>query len=448
MKVAVIGTGYVGLVTATCLAESGTDVVGVDKDARKIDTLHADKLPIYEPGLLELVQRNRRDGRLTFTTDLGAAVKQARLIFLAVGTPQSATGDADLSAVWAVGDEIARHWKDLPPGPPGSRVVVIKSTVPVGTNTKLHDRFQAAGCPHVDVASNPEFLKEGAAIDDFMKPDRVVVGVRRPEVAEVLRELYAPFLRTERPFLVMSPESAEMTKYAANGMLATKISFINEMANLCDRLGADVNDVRRGIGHDVRIGFQFLHPGPGYGGSCFPKDVQAILGMGRNLGLPLHLSEAVDQVNQNQKQVLLGKIQRHFGADLEGKTIAVWGLAFKPRTDDIRESPALALIDGLLEAGVAVRAHDPEAMENVREVYGTKVAYCDRPYGALEGADALAIVTEWQEFRNPDFEVMRRLLKGAVVFDGRNLYEPKTMRGYGFTYYGIGRGGREIGPGS
>jgi UDPglucose 6-dehydrogenase len=448
VKVAVIGTGYVGLVTATCLAESGTDVVGVDKDARKIDTLHADKLPIYEPGLLELVQRNRRDGRLTFTTDLGAAVQQARLIFLAVGTPQSETGDADLSAIWAVGDEIARHLKDVPPGPPGSRVVVIKSTVPVGTNTKLHDRLQAAGCLHIDVASNPEFLKEGAAIDDFMKPDRVVVGVRRPEVAEVLRELYAPFLRTERPFLVMSPESAEMTKYAANGMLATKISFINEMANLCDRLGADVNDVRRGIGHDVRIGFQFLHPGPGYGGSCFPKDVQAILGMGRNLGLPLHLSEAVDQVNQNQKQVLFGKIQRHFGAELAGKTIAVWGLAFKPRTDDIRESPALALIDALLEAGVAVRAHDPEAMDNVRAIYGSKVVYSDRPYGAVEGADALAIVTEWQEFRNPDFEVMRRLLKGAVVFDGRNLYEPKTMRGYGFTYYGIGRGGREISPGT
>jgi UDPglucose 6-dehydrogenase len=448
VKVAVIGTGYVGLVTATCLAESGTDVIGVDKDARKIDTLHADKLPIYEPGLLELVQRNRRDGRLTFTTDLGAAVQQARLIFLAVGTPQSETGDADLSAIWAVGDEIARHLKDVPPGPPGSRVVVIKSTVPVGTNTKLHDRLQAAGCLHIDVASNPEFLKEGAAIDDFMKPDRVVVGVRRPEVAEVLRELYAPFLRTERPFLVMSPESAEMTKYAANGMLATKISFINEMANLCDRLGADVNDVRRGIGHDVRIGFQFLHPGPGYGGSCFPKDVQAILGMGRNLGLPLHLSEAVDQVNQNQKQVLFGKIQRHFGAELAGKTIAVWGLAFKPRTDDIRESPALSLIDALLEAGVAVRAHDPEAMDNVRAIYGSKIVYSDRPYGALEGADALAIVTEWQEFRNPDFEVMRRLLKGAVVFDGRNLYEPKTMRGYGFTYYGIGRGGREIGPGT
>ena len=441
MKVAVVGTGYVGLVTATCLAESGNEVTGVDKDVRKIDTLLAGKLPIYEPGLSELVQRNRREGRLNFTTDLGAAVQQARLIFIAVGTPQSESGDADLSAIWAVGDEIARQLKAIPPGPPGSRVVIIKSTVPVGTNTKLYDRLRAAGCPHLEVASNPEFLKEGAALDDFMKPDRVVVGVRRPEVADVLRELYAPFLRTEQPFLAMSPESAEMTKYAANAMLATKISYINEMANLCDRLGADINDVRRGIGHDARIGFQFLHPGPGYGGSCFPKDVQAILGMGRALGLTLDLQAAVDRVNQRQKQVLFEKISNHYGGDLKGKTLAVWGLAFKPRTDDIRESPALALVDRLLEAGAAVRVHDPEAMANVRAAYGDKLNYADRPYGALEGADGLAVVTEWPEFRNPDFEVMRRLLTERVIFDGRNLYDPKAMHNYGFTYYGIGRGG-------
>jgi UDPglucose 6-dehydrogenase len=440
VKVAVVGTGYVGLVTATCLAESGNEVTGVDKDARKIETLKGDKLPIYEPGLLELVQRNRRESRLRFSHDLAEAVASARLIFIAVGTPQGETGAADLSAIWAVGDEIARQLKDIPPGPPGSRVVIIKSTAPVGTNAKLNDRLRAAGCAHIDVASNPEFLKEGAALDDFMKPDRVVVGVRRPEVADVLRELYAPFLRTERPFLVMSPESAEMTKYAANAMLATKISFINEMANLCDRLGADINDVRRGIGHDARIGFQFLHPGPGFGGSCFPKDVQAILGMGRALGMPLDLSAAVESVNQRQKQVLFEKISRHFGGDLAGKAIAVWGLAFKPRTDDIRESPALTLIDSLLAAGVGVRVHDPEAMANVRALYNDRLTYSDRPYGALEGADGLAIVTEWQEFRNPDFDVMRRLLKGPVIFDGRNLYEPKTMKGYGFTYYGIGRG--------
>jgi UDPglucose 6-dehydrogenase len=281
-----------------------------------------------------------------------------------------------------------------------------------------------------------------------MKPDRVVVGVRCPEVADVLRELYSPFLRTEQPFLVMSPESAEMTKYAANAMLATKISFINEMANLCDRLGADINDVRRGMGHDARIGFQFLHPGPGYGGSCFPKDVQAILGMGRAHGLPLELSAAVDSVNQKQKQLLFQKIKRHFGSDLMDKTLAVWGLSFKPRTDDIRESPALTLIDNLLAAGAGVRAHDPEAMANVRAIYGDKLVYADRPYGALEGADGLAIVTEWPEFRNPDFEVMRRLLRERVLFDGRNLFEPKTMRGYGFTYYGIGRAGDKHVPGT
>jgi UDPglucose 6-dehydrogenase len=369
-------------------------------------------------------------------------------MFIAVGTPQSASGDADLSAIWGVGDEICKHFKAVTPGPPGSRVVVVKSTVPVGTNTKLHERMKAAGCAHIDVASNPELLKEGAAVADFMKPDRVVVGVRRSEVAEVLRELYAPFLRTENPFLVMSPESSEMTKYAANAMLATKISYINEMANLCDRLGADINDVRRGIGHDARIGFQFLFPGPGYGGSCFPKDIQAILGMGRALGLPLDLSAAVDQVNQRQKQVLFQKINRHFAGNLKGKTIAMWGLAFKPRTDDIRESAALTLIDNLLAAGAAVRVHDPEAMANVKAIYSDKLTYCDRPYGAIEGADGLAIVTEWAEFRNPDFEVMRRLLNGRVIFDGRNLYEPKAIQGYGFTYYGIGRAGDNQLPGT
>jgi UDPglucose 6-dehydrogenase len=443
VKVAVIGTGYVGLVTATCLAESGNDVVGIDKDERKIRVLtDENRIPIYEPGLLELVLRNKKEGRLHFTTDLPASVKPARLIFIAVGTPQSDAGDADLSAVWAVAKAIAGALKDQPPGPPGSRVVVTKSTVPVGTNARVAQILAENGCPHVDVASNPEFLKEGAAIDDFMKPDRVVVGVRKPEVAEVLRELYAPFLRTERPFLAMTPESAEMTKYAANAMLATKISFINEMANLCDKLGADINDVRKGIGHDQRIGFQFLFPGPGYGGSCFPKDVRAILGMGRKVGQPLRMMQAVDDVNEAQKQVLFRKVTQHFGPNLAGKTVAVWGLAFKPRTDDVREAPALVLIDALLKAGAKVRTHDPEAMANVRELYGDKIAYSDRPYGALEGADGLAIVTEWQEFRNPDFEVMKRLLTAPVIFDGRNMYDEKVMARYGFTYYAIGRGKR------
>jgi UDPglucose 6-dehydrogenase len=311
--------------------------------------------------------------------------------------------------------------------------------VPVGTNRGVVERLAGRTRAPVDVVSNPEFLKEGAAVEDFMKPDRVVVGVRRPEVAEVLRELYAPFLRTEHPFLVMSPESAEMTKYVANAMLATKISFINEMANLCERVGADINDVRRGIGHDARIGFQFLFPGAGYGGSCFPKDVQALICTARGAGLPARLLEAVHEVNEAQKRVLVAKVRRHYGPALAEKTLAVWGLAFKPRTDDIREAPALTLLDALLGEGVKLRVHDPEAMANVRAVYGDRVAYCDRPYGALEGADGLVIVTEWQEFRNPDFEIMRRLLRERVVFDGRNLYEPKTLAGYGFTYYGIGR---------
>ena len=442
MNVAVVGTGYVGLVTATCLAESGNEVVGIDKDERKIAMLvEQDRIPIYEPGLLELVQRNKRKGGLKFTTDLATAVTNARLVFIAVGTPQSHEGDADLSAVWAVAKAIALALKDQPKGPPGSRVVITKSTVPVGTNARVAEILAENGCTHVDVASNPEFLKEGAAIDDFMKPDRVVVGVRHPAVGEALRELYAPFLRTERPFLVMSPESSEMTKYVANAMLATKISFINEMANLCDKLDANINDVRRGIGHDQRIGFQFLFPGPGYGGSCFPKDIRAILGMGRKVGQPLALMQSVDDVNEAQKAVLFTKIKAHFG-DVTGKTLALWGLAFKPRTDDIREAPALTLIDALLAAGAKVRVHDPEAMANVRELYGDRIAYCDRPYGAAEGADGLVLVTEWSDFRTPDFEVLKRLLVTPVIFDGRNVYDDAVTAKAGFTYYGIGRGKR------
>lgn len=432
MKIAVVGTGYVGLVSATCFAESGNEVIGIDKDPAKIEILDSGKLPIYEPGLLELVQRNRKEGRLKFTTNFAEGIAPAQLIFLAVGTPQGADGSADLSAVWAVGQAIAQHAN-------GPKIVVIKSTVPVGTNRGLVERMAGKTQHQIDVASNPEFLKEGAALDDFMKPDRVVVGVRRPEVAEVLKELYSPYLRTENPFLVMSPESAEMTKYAANAMLATKISFINEMANLSERLGADINDVRRGMGHDARIGFQFLFPGAGYGGSCFPKDVRALISLSREVGTPVHLMQSVDDVNEAQKSVLVSKIQRHYGDSLKEKTIAIWGLAFKPRTDDIREAPALTLIDALLEAGAAVRVHDPEAMANVRAIYGDNLVYCDRPYGAIEGADGLAVVTEWQEFRQPDFEVMRRLLREPVVFDGRNLYDPKTMAANGFTYESIGR---------
>ncbi|MFN4260826.1 MAG: UDP-glucose dehydrogenase family protein [Gemmataceae bacterium] len=432
MQIAVIGTGYVGLVTATCLAESGNDVLGIDKDAGKIRVLEEGRLPIYEPGLLELVERNCREGRLRFTTDLAAGVYPAQLIFIAVGTPQGDNGAADLSNLWAVADAIAQVAS-------GPKIVVIKSTVPVGTNRKVAERLAALGRADIDVASNPEFLKEGAAVEDFMKPDRVVVGVRRPEVGEVLHELYAPFLRTERPFLVMSPESAEMTKYAANAMLAAKISFINEMANLCERMEADINEVRRGIGHDERIGFQFLFPGAGYGGSCFPKDVRALLAMAEELDVPLHLMSAVDKVNDAQKRVLFHKITKHYGSSLKDKTLAIWGLSFKPRTDDIREAPALRLIDALLAEGVRLRVHDPAALANVRALYGDRLIYCDKPYGALEGADGLAIVTEWQQFRHPDFEIIRRLLSEPVIFDGRNLYEPKQMAQWGFTYYSIGR---------
>jgi UDPglucose 6-dehydrogenase len=432
MKIAVVGTGYVGLVTGTCLAESGNDVVCIDRVEEKIAKLKEGVLPIYEPGLSELVHRNHRDGRLRFSTSLPEGIAEAEMVFIAVGTPQGDDGGADLRGIWAVGQEIAEHLDD-------SKIIVIKSTVPVGTNAELARRMAEVTDVPFDVANNPEFLKEGAAIDDFNKPDRVVVGVRRAEVGEQLRELYAPFLRTDRPFLVMTPESAEMTKYVANCLLATKISFINEMANLCEVYGADINEVRRGIGHDSRIGFSFLFPGVGYGGSCFPKDIRAMIHMAHSRGLPARMMDAVDTVNEAQKDILARKILDQFQGEGQGKTVAIWGLAFKPRTDDIREAPALVVIDTLLAAGVALRVHDPEALANVRAIYGDRLTYCDRPYGALEQADALAIVTEWNEFRNPDFEVMVRLMRHPVIFDGRNLYDPARMATLGFTYQGIGR---------
>ena len=432
MRLAIIGTGYVGLVTGTCFAETGNHVIGVDNDQKKVETLRSGKLPIYEPGLKELVERNCHAGRLQFCTDLADAVRRSQIVFIAVGTPQGSDGAANMSNVWAVADAIGDAMD-------GHKTIVTKSTVPVGTCAAIEKRLAARTRHSFDVASNPEFLKEGAAIDDFTRPDRVVVGVRRPEVAELLHQLYAAFLRTEHPFLVMSPESAEMTKYVANAMLATKISFINEMANLCDRMNADINDVRRGIGHDARIGFSFLFPGAGYGGSCFPKDVRALAAMAKSHSVDPQLLEAVDAVNEAQKQVLWHKIRAHFNGNLKGKTIAIWGLAFKPRTDDIREAPALVLIESLLAAGAEVRVHDPEAMPNVRAQYGDRIAYCDLPEDAIEHADALAIVTEWNEFRNPDFDQMRRLMKQPVIFDGRNLYEPSHMARMGFRYFPIGR---------
>jgi UDPglucose 6-dehydrogenase len=431
MRVVMIGTGYVGLVTGTCLADSGNDVTCVDINAQKIAGLNRGEMPIYEPGLQELVVRNAKSGRLKFTTDLAAAVKSAQLVFLAVGTPQGDDGSADLTALWSAVDAMAPH---LPP----NVIVVTKSTVPVGTNRQVHERLQERTGRTVDVCSNPEFLKEGCAVDDFTKPDRVVVGVLRPEVGQVLHELYKPFLRTERPFLVMGLESAEMTKYVANCMLATKISFINEMANLCESVGADVNEVRRGIGHDQRIGFQFLFPGVGYGGSCFPKDVRALMAKAESRGVAPRILQAVDDVNNQQKHVLFRKLQQHYGDKLQGRTFAIWGLSFKPRTDDIREAPALVLIDSLLAAGASVRVHDPVAMENVKAIYGDKLTYCDHHYDTLDGTDALVICTEWPEFRNPDFDYLKHKLKQPLVFDGRNLWEPETMREKGITYFGIG----------
>ena len=432
MKLAIVGTGYVGLVTGTTFAESGNEVTCIDNSAEKIAILQRGELPIYEPGLLEMVDRNRREERLHFTTNLAEGIAHAQLVFIAVGTPQRDDGSADLRFVDAVTDDLCKAIT-------GPKVVVIKSTVPPGTNRRVAERL-AKGCRHpVEVCSNPEFLREGAAIEDCLKPDRVVVGVRGKEAAELFHELYLPFVDNNRPLLTMSPESAEMTKYAANAILATKISYINEVANLCERVCADIGDVQLGIGHDTRIGFRFLTPGAGYGGSCFPKDTRALITLSRELGLSSQLIEAVDRVNEAQKRVLAAKVREHFGARLAGRTLAVWGLAFKPRTDDIREAPALVLLKELLEAKVHLRVHDPEAMNNVRREFGAQLVYCDRPYGALEGADGLIIVTEWQQFRTPDFEVMRRLLAGPVIFDGRNLYDPRVVSEAGFVYYSIGR---------
>ena len=432
MRIAVVGTGYVGLVTGTCLADSGNTVTCLDINAEKIARLKRGEIPIYEPGLEEMVERNAAAGRLRFTTDTAAAIRDAEVVFLAVGTPPSDDGSADLSALWSVVDSIASHLDE-------QAVVGTKSTVPVGTCGGIERRLKERLGRDCRVASNPEFLKEGAAIEDFQKPDRVVVGVRTAEVGDLLRGLYLPFLRTENPFLVMSPESSEMTKYVANALLATKISFINEVANLCERMEADIDDVRRGIGHDSRIGFAFLFPGAGYGGSCFPKDVQALAAMARDKGVSPRILSAVHETNLAQKQVLGQKVAAHFGGNLEERAIAVWGLAFKPRTDDIRDAPSLDLIERLLAGGARVTVFDPEAMENVRAIYGDRLAYAPTAMDALDGADCLVVVTEWGDFRRPDFDDMARRMKGRVIIDGRNLYQPQELGRRGFTYHGIGK---------
>jgi UDPglucose 6-dehydrogenase len=432
MKVTVVGSGYVGLVAGACLAETGNDVICADVDARKIARLTQSDLPIYEPGLAPLVQRNQAEGRLRFTTDVGAAVEHGRVVFVAVGTPPDEDGSADLQHVLSVARTIGQHMNEC-------KVIVTKSTVPVGTAERVRAAIRAETRTPFHVCSNPEFLKEGAAIEDFMKPDRVVLGVDSEEAREIMTELYAPFVRTGNPVLFMDIPSAEVTKYAANAMLATRISFMNQVADLCERVGADVAMVRRGIGSDRRIGGAFLFPGPGYGGSCFPKDVKALIRTARETGMEPALLEAVESVNERQKQVLLGKLLDRLGQSLRGMQVAVWGLSFKAETDDMRESPAIPLLDGILDAGGSARVHDPKAMEVAREMYGERLYYARDPYDALAGAQALMIVTEWLQYRNPDFERMRSLLKTPVIFDGRNLYDPDRVIRLGFEYHGIGR---------
>jgi UDPglucose 6-dehydrogenase len=434
VKVTVIGSGYVGLVAGACLAETGNDVICADRDVAKVASLRAGRMPIYEPGLEPLVARNVAAGRLLFTDDLGAAVDHGDVVFIAVGTPPGEDGSADLKHVLEVARTIGRHLDRF-------KVIVTKSTVPVGTAARVRDAVRETAPADADfaVASNPEFLKEGAAIEDFTRPDRVVLGVDDPRARQVLGELYAPYVRSGAPILFMDIASAEVTKYAANAMLAARISFMNQIAELCDLVGADVFEVRRGIGSDSRIGPAFLFPGPGYGGSCFPKDVKALVHTAREAGMDPALLEAIESVNQRQKQVLHTRLTQMLG-ELGGRTIAVWGLAFKSGTDDMRESPAIDLIDALLDGGAAVRAHDPRAGEVAASIWGDRITLVGDPYQALEGADALVVVTEWLEYRNPDFNRMRSLLNQPVLVDGRNLYEPSRMRELGFRHATIGRG--------
>ncbi len=432
MNIAVVGTGYVGLVSGTCFAESGNEVVCVDIDRERIERLNSGAVPIYEPGLAELVRRNVKEHRLSFTTDLDAAIAQSMVSFIAVGTPMSANGDADLRGVLAAAEAVAR-------AATGYHIIAVKSTVPVGTNDQVRELVERIVSHRIDVCSVPEFLKEGSAIEDFMRPDRVVIGSASDQATAILREVHAPFLRTDNPVLVMDPRSAELTKYASNAMLAIRISFINQMANLCEAVGAEINEVRRGMGSDKRIGTQFLFPGVGYGGSCFPKDVQALIHSASRQNLDFTLLKATDDINRQQKRLLVDRVKQHFGGDLAGRTLAIWGLAFKPRTDDMREAPSLVVIEELLAAGAQVQAHDPEALNSARQIFGNRVKYFETNYDALAGADALIILTEWNEFRHPNFHRIRAALTQPVIFDGRNLYDPSLMRALDFRYYSIGR---------
>ena len=432
MKITVVGSGYVGLVVGACLAETGNDVVCADVDATKVDALRQNLIPIYEPGLEDLVERNQKQGRLAFTTDVGASIAHAEVIFIAVGTPPDEDGSADLRHVLSVADLIGEHMvREL--------VVVTKSTVPVGTAAKVQAAVALKARQPFHMCSNPEFLKEGAAVDDFLKPDRVVLGVDTDHARSVMAELYAPFVRTGKPIIFMDISSAEMTKYAANAMLATRISFMNEIANLCERVGADIDLVRKGIGSDSRIGPSFLFPGPGYGGSCFPKDVKALVRTAKSFQSSLGVLDAVEQANERQKQRLFEKLLKALGGSALGAHVAIWGLAFKPNTDDMREAPSLVLIDALLQAGATVTAHDPAAMHESQRRLGDRIDYAGTNYDALNGADALVVVTDWNEYRHPDFGRIKTTLRRPIVIDGRNLYDPSKMRTLGFVYDSIGR---------
>lgn len=432
MKIAVVGTGYVGLVTGTCFSETGNTVTCIDIDQEKVKKLQSGKVTIYEPGLEQLFERNIKQKRLFFTTNLEEGIKDAKVIFLALPTPPGEDGSADLKYILKVAD-------DLGPLLTEYTVIIDKSTVPVGTADKVRERIARNAKVEFDVVSNPEFLREGVAVEDFMKPERVVIGTNSTPARKVMETLYAPFVRQGNPLVFMDERSAELTKYAANSFLATKISFMNEIANLCELLGADVDSVRKGVGTDSRIGKRFLFPGIGYGGSCFPKDVQALAKSSSDAEYEFKILKAVMDVNASQKTKLIPRIKEFFNGDLKGKTIAIWGLSFKPHTDDIREAPALYNIEILLNEGATVKAHDPESMENVRRILGNKISYCATPYEAAEGADAIFIATEWPEFRTPDFDKLNSILKGKVIFDGRNLYELSLMKELGYAYYSIGR---------
>jgi UDPglucose 6-dehydrogenase len=432
MKIAVVGTGYVGLVTGTCFAETGNTVTCVDIDKEKVKKLNSGKITIYEPGLEQLFERNIKQKRLFFTTDLAEGIKDAQVIFLALPTPPGEDGSADLKYILGVANDLGPLLKEY-------TVVIDKSTVPVGTADKVKANIAAKAKVEFDVVSNPEFLREGVAVDDFMKPERVVIGTKSDKARKVMEALYAPFVRQGNPLVFMDERSAELTKYAANSFLATKITFMNEIANLCELVGADVDSVRKGIGTDSRIGKRFLFPGIGYGGSCFPKDVQALAKSSSDVNYGFRILDAVMEVNADQKTKLIPRIKDFYRGDLKGKTFAIWGLSFKPHTDDIREAPALYNIEELLKAGAIVKAHDPESMENVKGILGDKIQYTQTPYEAAEGADAIFIATEWPEFRTPDFEKLTSLLKSKVIFDGRNLYELPQMKELGYTYFSIGR---------